>query len=1554
MVVGSVALFVALAAGVQSAAFADTAPADESEPKTVSADALPTLQIDGVAWTQVVVGNTVYVGGDFQTARPSGAAPGVGTTNQAYLLAYDIRTGALINSFRPTLNGQVLTIAASPDGSRVYVGGDFTTVNGSNRHRLVALDTSNGSVVQSFYPQFNARVQALVLEGETLYVGGNFTQSKGQNRTRLAALRTSDAALLDWTPTAGGGGNWVTSLAMSSDKSKLVVGGRFTQLNGATQLGLGAVDKITGATLPWDAANLIKNSGTNAGITSLNNSDGVIYGTGFVFGDGQNGFPKGNLEAVFAADSNSGQVRWVADCHGDHYSAFGLDDSVYTVGHAHQCHAVGGFPQTNPWTFSRALAFSKDAVGVNKQNTDGGYFNFGGVPAPRPLNWYPDLVPGKFTGQTQAAWNVTGNSDFLVLGGEFTFVNGQRQQGLTRFARVELAPNKEGPRVKDATTLPTLNSPAAGLVRGRIQTNWDRDNENLTYNVFRSGIAQPIYTTQVRSTFWNRPWISFSDTNNIVSGETYRYRVQVVDPHGNTYTPDWTSVVGGAVNMSDYGLRVLNDDANTYYRLNEPSGANVNDAWGANNGMVVGNVTRGVDGAIQGDTDKAYRFPGTMGNFVRTPNSVGGSQKFAVEAWFKTDTTRGGKIVGFGNGALADSTSYDRHIYMQNNGKLTFGVYPGQVKAVSSTDSYNNNQWHHVVAQLSDAGMQMYVDGALVATDVSVTSAQTYNGYWRIGGDNLNGWTNQPSSAYFNGEIDDVAIYDEVLSQDQVSWHWSLSGHGGPPPNALPTAVFTSTAGVNTASFDASGSTDEDGTISSYEWDFGDGQVGTGVAPTHNYAVGGTYTVSLKVTDNLGGVTTLAQEILVLDPPLNQAPVATFNAVGGVRTVSVDATASTDSDGSIATYEWNFGDGATKQGLVATHQYEVGGTYDVTLRVTDDDGAVTELTKSVLVTDPAPNQVPVAAFAATGGELTASFNAGASTDVDGTLALYSWDFGDGQTGSGVTTSHGYDQAGTYSVKLTVTDNDGAESEITQDVVVNPLNQAIAFDDFARAVQNGWGAADKGGAWTASGSVSNFGVSGDAGVMTVPAGKVRTQSLNALSTTTTDTSVTVRVDRPTGGSSFVSVVGRKVGNSDYRVKLRYSPNGDVFATVVRVVNGTETVLGGGKVNGLVVNNGGSLQVRFQADGTGTTQLRAKVWKSGDAEPGDWFAQTTDSTPALQNPGSIAFQTYVSGRLTNAPYTVTFDNLKVASSVAQTPNQAPVAQFTATPGELSASFNASQSTDSDGTIASYDWDFGDGNVGFGVTATHGYQQAGTYAVKLRVTDNDGAIHELEKSVTVTAPTPPVAVLASDNFSRSEVNGWGASDQGGAWTRTGSAANFAVENGAGVLTIPSGGQTRTMSLNGLDETSTDTAVDVTLARPTVGSSFVSVIGRKVDNNSGYRVKLRYYENGNVAATLVKMVGGTETSLGGGMINSLTFNSGETLRVRLQVVGDGTTGLKAKVWKALDKEPTSWTVQANDSTASLQAKGGVAFQVYASGSIANLPYLVKFDNLSVRPGSE
>lgn len=504
---------------------ADTAPTDPANPKTpvtVSADALPTVQIDGVVWAQAIIGNNVYAVGRFSTARPAGAAPGSQTVPRSNILAYNLQTGALISSFAPTLNAQGLTITTSPDKSRLYVGGDFTSVSGQVRNRAVALNPSTGAVLSGFAPKVSGSVRALVASADTVWVGGNFTTVGSTARSRLAAVRATDGALLAWKPIAGGGK--VNALVASPDYRRVVAGGHFTTMNGSSRpgFGLGAVDAVSGANLPTPVNDVIRNAGDNAAITSLSSDGTHWYGSGYDFGG------TGNLEGSFAAYWSNLGIKWIEDCHGDTYSVFANNTAAYVAGHPHYCGNLGGFPETSPRSWHRALAFSRAATRTLTADPYG-YASFTGRPAPELLVWFPDMDTGTATGQSQGPWHVTGNSQYILMGGEFRNVNLKGQQGLVRFAVSSIAPDKEGPRSSAASTNPALTSPSAGKISVRWQSNWDRDNANLTYQVYRDGVV--VNTQSKATTFWNRPTMEYVDT--VTPGTAHSYRIVVRDPFGN-------------------------------------------------------------------------------------------------------------------------------------------------------------------------------------------------------------------------------------------------------------------------------------------------------------------------------------------------------------------------------------------------------------------------------------------------------------------------------------------------------------------------------------------------------------------------------------------------------------------------------------------------------------------------------------------------------------------------------------------------------------------------------------------------------------------------------------------------------------------------------------------------------------------------------------------------------------------------------------------------------------------------------------------------------------
>jgi hypothetical protein len=208
---------------------------------------------------------------------------------------------------------------------------------------------------------------------------------------------------------------------------------------------------------------------------------------------------------------------------------------------------------------------------------------------------------------------------------------------------------------------------------------------------------------------------------------------------------------------------------------------NANDATGNNNGTLQNSPSAVADRF--GNANRAYSFNGSS-QYISTEVSYVSPTDFTISIWFKTATTTGGKLIGFGVSQTGLSYQYDRHLYMNNAGQIYFGVYPGIVKTINSPSSYNDNNWHLATATLSSSGgMVLYIDGVSVATDPSTTTAESATGYWRIGYDNVNGWPSQPGSTYFSGTLDDALIYSRAINSTEAATLFTSpdgAGNNGP------------------------------------------------------------------------------------------------------------------------------------------------------------------------------------------------------------------------------------------------------------------------------------------------------------------------------------------------------------------------------------------------------------------------------------------------------------------------------------------------------------------------------------------------------------------------------------------------------------------------------------------------------------------------------------------------------------------------------------------------------------------------------------------------------
>ncbi|HBX77937.1 MAG TPA: hypothetical protein DEG43_09840, partial [Acidimicrobiaceae bacterium] len=543
-VLGVSAILASLLAATDGSAIADTSPAPTTGlPATFGATPLPTMQVNGIVWAQVTVGNTVYATGNFSHSRPAGAAPNTQLSPAGNIVAFDITTGERIASFNHTLNGAGRSIAASPDGTRIYVGGDFSEVDGVPRGHLAAFNTSDGSLVQNFAVKTGSTVTAIVATQTMVYVGGSLASAGvvgGSDiaRTNLAAF-TPEGSLSSWAPTASGGS--VLSLVLSPDMSKLIVGGHFNSINGTEAKGMGAVDAATGATLTWLANSSIKNSGP-ASIMGLSTDGVLIYG-----GGSTPSVTMGNFEGRFALDPADGSIVWLNACLGDTYDTLPVNGALYSVGHNHDCTAIGAHNDNSlpGMRWHDALAESTFATGVNLPSGYAPSWNFAGTPSASLLNWFPSITGAQrslaempagtvgISGAAQAAWSITSNTagTYLALGGEFVQANYKTQQGLVRFA-VPAISNTSGPVY--ASVEPPIITPDVAPGAALVQWNaaWDRDSESLTYEIFRDGLTTPLTRQVMASTFWRK-----SATGNLVdqglTAGPHAYILKVSDPSGN-------------------------------------------------------------------------------------------------------------------------------------------------------------------------------------------------------------------------------------------------------------------------------------------------------------------------------------------------------------------------------------------------------------------------------------------------------------------------------------------------------------------------------------------------------------------------------------------------------------------------------------------------------------------------------------------------------------------------------------------------------------------------------------------------------------------------------------------------------------------------------------------------------------------------------------------------------------------------------------------------------------------------------------------------------------
>jgi PKD repeat protein len=262
------------------------------------------------------------------------------------------------------------------------------------------------------------------------------------------------------------------------------------------------------------------------------------------------------------------------------------------------------------------------------------------------------------------------------------------------------------------------------------------------------------------------------------------------------------------------------------------------------------------------------------------------------------------------------------------------------------------------------------------------------------------------------------------------------------PPEPTPASLTANPGGPYTTdegqalTLDGSGSTGTD--ITTYSWDFGDGESGDGITPTHTYQDGpNEYKVALTVTDNQGQMNTGTTEVSVNNlPPTADAGGPYSCTVGETITLSGTCNDPSPVDATSLTCTWADFSGAT----ISEPSYTcpaTPGEVSVILTATDKDGASAQDSATVTVNPSSePNEPPMAVITVYLRDKTGlifGFEGRSSSDPDGEVVSYEWNFGDGNTGTGVEILHTYAEKITYTVTLTVTDNLGAVATDTVDI-----------------------------------------------------------------------------------------------------------------------------------------------------------------------------------------------------------------------------------------------------------------------------------------------------------------------------------------------------------------------------------------------------------------------------------------------------------------------------------------------------------------------------------------
>jgi chitodextrinase len=627
---------------------------------------------------------------------------------------------------------------------------------------------------------------------------------------------------------------------------------------------------------------------------------------------------------------------------------------------------------------------------------------------------------------------------------------------------------------------------------------------------------------------------------------------------------------------------------------------------------------------------------------------------FSTELWFRTTSTSGGKLIGFGDQQYGLSGSYDKHVYLSPDGRLVFGVWNGQSDVVNSDPGLNDGQWHHMVATQGSDGMRLYVDDRLVGQS-NVTTNQYYEGYWRVGGDSFGGWPYSGSQSYINAEIDDVAIYGTALTADRVDAHYRATGRSG-PDTVAPQVSITSPADGATISTGtvtvAVAATDAVG-VTSVEVSVDGTPVATDTTDPYSVdwnATAGQHTIVATALDAAGNIGTSSTVTVTATAPDTTPPQTAITSPAdgaslfGATTVTATATDDRTVKSVILKVDGVTVDTDTSAPYSFNWDASVEGTHVLTT-IAEDMAGNTGTSAAVNVTVPADTTAPTAPTALATSVLTktsVTLSWSAATDDRGVVGYRV--VRDGVVLAGTVTALTTIQSGltantSYTYAVQAVDAAGNVSPDSASVTVTTLpDTALLFaDSWARPDASNWGPS-----WTVSSSAGTARTNAGAGELqfTDVAGAFARATLTApAAAVDTELLVSYRWNQ-TSARSYLSIFQRGSGGwqNAYRprtgVGLELSSNSGTV-TVEKSVGGTMTVLRNDISAQQVITTKQWLRLRV----SGTT-LQYRIWSDGQSEPGTW----TGSVSGLDvvSAGQLFIASSRAGTNVGVK-TVTFDDL-----------------------------------------------------------------------------------------------------------------------------------------------------------------------------------------------------------------------------------------------------------------------------------------------------------------------